>query len=283
MRTYFASSLVGIIIPRALPKAVSHRYDPCAMAFKDDRWRPYVPVAERRRMAAAETKRMRAKGEQVQPVTLKGKAIASTFWGKAWCKHLESYSDFENRLPRGRTYVRNGSVQHLSISRGTIHAVVSGSELYNVDIVITPLSRPAWDRIKKQCTGRIGSLLDLLAGRISDGVMEVVTDRTHGIFPKPREISMSCSCPDWAVMCKHVAAVLYGVGARLDESPDLLFVLRGVDQEELIEEKAEAAVETALGKGKRRRLAEADLADVFGVDIELPGKKPRAKRKNAKK
>ncbi len=250
------------------------------MAFYDGGWRPYVPVAERRRAAERETKKLRGAGVNVQPVSIQGGAIARTFWGKAWCRHLESYSDFENRLPRGRAYVRNGSVCHLEIRKGEVRAVVSGSELYDVHIAITPLSKPAWVRIKKQCTGRISSLLDLLAGRISDGVMEVVTDRAHGIFPSPREIRMECSCPDWAVMCKHVAAVLYGVGARLDESPDLLFVLRGVDHEELIEEKAEAAVQTALSKGTRRRLANADLAGVFGVDIDLPtarvGRKRRA-------
>jgi len=221
---------------------------------------------------------MRAKGIEVRPVHIEGSTIATTFWGRAWCKHLEGYSDFENRLPRGRTYVRNGSVCHLEIHAGQIRAKVSGSELYDVEITITPLALPSWRRIKKQCVGRIASLLDLLGGRISDGVMEVVTDREHGMFPAPPEIRMRCSCPDRAVMCKHVAAVLYGVGARLDEKPDLLFLLRGVDHQELIDEKAEVAVESALAKGTRRRLAESELSEVFGVELDTlvtpqPGKK----------
>jgi uncharacterized Zn finger protein len=227
-------------------------------------------VAEKRRKAAKEMEKMRRKGVIVQPLHIEGRAIARTFWGKAWCDHLEGFSDFENRLPRGRTYVRNGSVCHLEILRGEKRAKVSGSEIYTVTIDIDPLADAAWKRIKQRCTGRIASILDLLQGSLSAGVMAVVTDRDEGLFPKPRQISMECSCPDWAVMCKHVAAVLYGVGARLDEKPELLFLLRGVNHEELIAAKAEAAVEAVLKGGKRRRIAEGDLAEVFGVDIEAP-------------
>ncbi|HEY9593434.1 MAG TPA: helix-turn-helix domain-containing protein [Spirochaetia bacterium] len=232
------------------------------------RWRPYVPVAERQRQSARESKALRTRGTDVQPVVIEGRAIARTFWGKAWCDHLESYSDFANRLPRGRTYVRNGSVWHLEIAKGVVRARVQGSDTYTVTVEIDPLKPRAWAAIKEKCTGQIASLLDLLSGRISEGVMGVVTDRDHGMFPSPKEIHMSCSCPDWAVMCKHVAAALYGVGARLDERPELLFVLRGVDHEELIAAKAESAVESALARGTRRRIADADLADVFGVEID---------------
>jgi len=213
---------------------------------------------------------MRREGVTVQPVNIEGRRIAGTFWGKAWCEHLESFSDFANRLPRGRTYVRNGSVCHLAVERGRIRARVQGSRMYEVSIEVAPLPRAAWKSIKERCTGKISSLLDLLRGRLSAGVMEVVTDREKGLFPKPREIRMDCSCPDWAVMCKHVAAVLYGVGARLDEKPELLFLLRAVDQEELITSHAEAAVQAAVGQGKGRRIAEEDIAEVFGVEIEEP-------------
>ena len=242
-------------------------------------WKRYVPVAERRRNAERAMGKMRDKGSRLQPVRIEGRAIARTFWGKAWCEHLEGFSDFENRLPRGRTYVRNGSVCHLEIRKGEIKAKVIGSTLYTVSIEIAPLSRKAWKSIVETCTGKVSSILDLLQGRLSTGVMDVVTDREHGMFPKPREISMSCTCPDWAVMCKHVAAVLYGVGARLDESPELLFLLRGVNHEELINAKAEAAVETVLKGGTRRRVAEKDLAEIFGVELEdLPSLPPSARR-----
>jgi uncharacterized Zn finger protein len=245
-------------------------------------WSPYVPVAKRRARAARETNKLRKKGMTIEPIEVEGRKIARTFWGEAWCSHLEKFSDYENRLPRGRTYVRNGSVCHLAISRGKVEAIVSGSALYRVDINITPLSVNKWKNVRKQCAGQIGSMLELLQGRLSDNVMEIVTDQNQGLFPMPREITLACDCPDWAGMCKHIAAVLYGVGARLDHQPELLFLLRNVDHEELITTQPDIQ-SAASGKGKRRRLARTDLSDVFGVDMEEPvksGRKTRAVRKN---
>jgi uncharacterized Zn finger protein len=211
--------------------------------------------------------KLRKKGIDIAPVDIADRKIAKTFWGKAWCDHLESFSDYANRLPRGRTYVRNGMVCHLAIGRGEIDALVSGSRLYTVKITIRTLPREKWMEVKTRCAGQIGSLLELLEGRLSKSVLSVVTDRTTGLFPLPKEIRLECSCPDWAVMCKHVAAVLYGVGARLDEHPELLFLLRGVDQDELID--AEIGVAAASGKtrGARKRIAEAALAEVFGIEL----------------
>jgi uncharacterized Zn finger protein len=234
-------------------------------------------MAERWSNAEEEVAGMRKRGVAVQPVRIVGRLIARTFWGKAWCDHLESFSDFENRLPRGRTYVRNGSVRHLEVLPGVIHARVQGSEMYTVSIRVDPLGTREWDAIRKRCTGKISSLLDLLQGRLSAGVMEVVTDRQKGLFPLPTQIEMRCSCPDWAVMCKHVAAALYGVGARLDEKPQLLFLLRAVDLEELIEARAEAAVQDAVKKGTGRRIAESDVAEIFGIEIEEPAAPSRAR------
>jgi uncharacterized Zn finger protein len=194
-------------------------------------WAPYVPVAERRRRAMRKMNALRKKGVDIQPIEIEGRKIAKTFWGEAWCDHLESFSDFENRLPRGRTYVRNGSVCHLAMAKGKIEAKVSGSQIYNLRVRIKTLPAKKWRDVKRRCAGQIGSLLELLEGNLSDHVMEVVTDRKAGLFPLPGEISFDCDCPDWAVMCKHVAAVLYGAGARLDEKPELLFTLRGVKHE----------------------------------------------------
>lgn len=239
-------------------------------------WRPYVSVQERRGKAERAMAQMRKKGVRIQPVHIEGRKIAGTFWGQAWCGHLEKLRDFENRLPRGRTYVRNGSVCHLEIRKGEVEARVQGSSLYTVRLDIKPLARAAWESIKGRCTGHIASLLDLLQGRLSAGVMSVVTDPQTGMFPKPKEIRMECSCPDWAVMCKHVAAVMYGIGARLDEQPELLFLLRGVDHGELIFSKAEAAVGAAVKGGKARRLAEGDVEGVFGIEIvPAEGRAPR--------
>ena len=233
-------------------------------------WPRYVPAAERRAKAAKAMQRLAKKGLALKPVRIEGQKIAKTFWGKAWCANLESYSDYENRLPRGRAYVRNGSVCHLEIDAGTIRAKVAGSRLYDVTISIKALRPEEWEGIKKRSAGEIHSLLDLLSGKLSKEVMAVVTDREHGLFPKPKEIRLECSCPDWADMCKHVAAVLYGVGARLDERPELLFSLRGVRHEELIAASVKEAVESAVRGGRGRRLADSDVAEVFGVEMDGP-------------
>jgi uncharacterized Zn finger protein len=237
-------------------------------------WAPYVPVAERRRRAMKKMDALRKKGVDIQPVRIDGRKIAKSFWGEAWCEHLESFSDFENRLPRGRTYVRNGSVCHLAMAKGRIEAKVSGSELYEVKVHIKTLPGKKWETLKGRCGGQIGSLLELLQGRLSDHVMEVVTHREEGLFPLPGEMSFTCSCPDWAGMCKHVAAVLYGVGARLDNKPELLFALRGVNHEELIEADAEKAMTAATSRGKSKRLAETELGEVFGIELNVGGTSP---------
>jgi uncharacterized Zn finger protein len=242
-------------------------------------FRPYVPVGQRRAQAAREVEKRRKKGQPISPVTIEGRTIARTFWGKAWCENLESYSDYDNRLPRGRTYVRNGSVVDLQIKPGKITALVSGSEIYEITINIAALPDAQWRAIKARCAGQIGSLVELLQGRLSQGVMDVVTAHGEGLFPKPSEIKLDCSCPDWADMCKHIAAVLYGVGARLDQQPELLFVLRKVDHLELIEEAVPQTTSKA-GRGKKT-LAESELADVFGIDLAEPAAAPK-RRKTAR-
>ena len=184
-----------------------------------DWYPPYVPVGARRARARLEMRALRERGVEVQPVEVegRGRAVARSFWGRRWCEHLESFSDYANRLPRGRTYVRNGCVCHLAIETGGVDALVAGRELYHVVIRIRKLKRPAWKAIQAACAGQIGSVLELLQGRLSDRVMEIVADRETGLFPQPGEIKLACDCPDWATMCKHAAAVLYGVGARLDK------------------------------------------------------------------
>ena len=231
-------------------------------------FRPYVSVAERRAKAAREVARLKKKGQVITPVAVDGNKIATTFWGKAWCDNLESYSDFENRLPRGRSYVKNGSVCDLQIEPGKVKALVCGTELYRIAIKIAPLPQATWRAIKSQCAGQIGSLIELLQGKLSDRVMEVVTRREGGLFPKPREIDLDCSCPDWADMCKHVAAALYGVGARLDRQPELLFTLREVDHLELIGEAGAAPAPGKRPPTRARTIAAGDLSDVFGVELE---------------
>lgn len=230
-------------------------------------FRPYVPVAVRRRQAAREMEKLKKQGQVVAPVVIKGRTIARNFWGKAWCENLERYSDYANRLPRGRTYVRNGSVVDLEIESGRVRALVSGSEIYSVVIEIATVPAARWTSICKDCLGSIGSLVELLQGKLAKNVMERVCREGDGLFPSPREIKMTCSCPDWASMCKHVAAVLYGTGARLDSAPDLLFTLRGVDRSELIVGAGSDLPMTQTGIAKERLLEKDDVAALFGIDM----------------
>ena len=231
-------------------------------------FRPYVPVAQRREKAAREMAKLAKKGRMISPIAIEGRLIASTFWGKAWCENLESYSDYESRLPRGRTYVRNGSVVDLQIERGLVRATVSGSELYTIEIEIGVLPKKRWDAICRDCTGSIGSLVELLQGKLSKNVMERVCRAEDGLFPSPDEIELRCSCPDWADMCKHVAAALYGVGARLDAKPDLLFELRGVVRSQLISDAGKDLPLTQRPVAEERLLAEDDVAALFGIEME---------------
>ncbi len=241
-------------------------------------WKPYVPVAARRAQAAKKAAKLEKSGRKLAPARVEGRAIAKTFWGKAWCQHIESFSDYENRLPRGRTYARNGSILDLQITKGAISALVMGSELYELNFTIKPLEKSRWTAIKSRSTGQIDSLVELLQGRFSDAVMRVITDRDSGLFPSPKEIKKTCSCPDWAGLCKHLAAVLYGIGARLDEKPELLFLLRGVDHIELLE--GAPAGKTKTGPGT---LDSGDLADVFGIEISPAEPPPPGKKSPAKK
>jgi uncharacterized Zn finger protein len=233
-------------------------------------WRPYVPVAQRRANASREiAKLMKKTGRAASPVVLDGRTIAGTFWGKAWCDNLEAYSDYANRLPRGRTYIRNGSVVDLQVSEGKITSYVSGSELYKIQINIKPLPQRLWRTIQTECAGKIDSLIELLQGKLSSAVMQVVTRQQTGLFPSPKEIDLDCSCPDWADLCKHVAATLYGVGARLDEKPELLFLLRGVDPADLISRASAADIVRPTAAGEpAAAIADNELAGVFGIELD---------------
>jgi len=230
-------------------------------------WRPYVPVAEKRRQAERKLATLKKQRQSVTPVTVEGRTIAKSFWGKSWCINLERYSGYENRLARGRTYVRAGSVVDLQITKGEIAAMVAGSALYKVKIAIAPVPAARWNAICRECAGTIDSLIELLQGRLSKGVMDRVCRTGDGLFPSPEEIKLSCSCPDWADMCKHVAAVLYGVGARLDERPELLFVLRNVNEHELLASAGQDLTLAQAAPSPAKVLEDGDLAALFGLEM----------------
>ena len=230
-------------------------------------WKPYVTAVERRRKAEREARKLSKTGHSVLPVVVAGRTIARTFWGRSWCDNLEGYSDYANRLPRGRTYVRNGSVLDLQIAPGEVQALVSGSEIYRVAVKVSVVSKARWTSICTDCAGGIDSLVELLQGRFSKGVMERICRQKTGLFPAPAEIQFSCSCPDWASMCKHVAAVLYGIGARLDDRPELLFRLRCVDEKDLIAKAGSGLSISKVGPAADRVLAADGLSELFGLEM----------------
>src|SRR3954464_13160736 len=175
-------------------------------------WRPYVPVAEKRRQAERKLATLKKQRQSVTPVTIEGRTIAKSFWGQSWCSNLERYSDYENRLARGGTYVRSGLVVDLQIKKGEIAAMVAGSSLYKVKIAIAPVTAVRGKAIWRDCAGTVDSLVELLQGRLSKGVMDRVCREGDGLFPSPEEITLSCSCPDWAEMGEHVAGGGGGIG-----------------------------------------------------------------------
>jgi uncharacterized Zn finger protein len=236
------------------------------MAWYGEPYPEYVSAAERRLRAQRQRKELIREGIDPRPIAIEGREIAHTFWGKAWCVHIESLADLATRLPRGRSYVRNGAVLHLEIARGTVRARVSGTELYLVEIGIVPLRAARWKAVRRACAGRIATAVELLSGKLSSAVMTVLCDPERGVFPRSEELELSCSCPDGARLCKHLAAVLYGVGARLDEAPELLFTLRGVELEELVAAAGEAGAR-AGGDAPAAPFTNAELSEIFGIEL----------------
>jgi len=230
-------------------------------------WRPYVSVAQKRLNAQRELAKLKKLGRSIAPVKIEGRTIARSFWGKSWCTNLERYSDYENRLPRGRSYVRNGSVLDLRILKGRVEALVAGLGVYKIKITIAPVAAARWQGICRDCAGTVHSLIELLQGRFDRAVMDRVSREGDGLFPSPGEIELSCNCPDWADMCKHVAAALYGVGARLDDQPQLLFVLRGVNEGELLADASRGLPLSRTAPGAATLLDESDVAALFGLEM----------------
>jgi len=228
----------------------------------------YVPVRERERRAKTAKAEAARKGKTLRPVVIQGRTIARSTWGRAWCGHIESFHDFENRLPRGRTYVRRGAVMDLEIRRGRIDAQVVGNQIYRASVVIAPCTRARWRHLVKRCTGSISSMVELLEGHFSDAVMSRMTGVSDGLFPNLAQVQLACSCPDWAELCKHLAAVLYGVGSRLDAEPELLFTLRGVDPQDLVDVDAAEAAPTRASGGSE---LVGDLSEIFGIEIDVVG------------
>ena len=230
----------------------------------------YITVGEKKAMADASIQRLKKKHPNIQPVLIEGRSLVKSWWGKAWNKNLESYADFANRIQRGRSYVRNHAVVDLKISEGIVTGMVQGTrkQPYKIRIEIDPLTEKRWDRIAKLCNSRIESIEKLIQGKFPEEMKETFTDRQYGLFPTPKEIHFQCNCPDWAYMCKHIAAVLYGIGSRFDDDPLLFFHLRGVDVKQLIKKTIDEKVQNMLkntGKKSCREINLEKIDDLFGL------------------
>jgi uncharacterized Zn finger protein len=233
-------------------------------------YKPYKPVAEKKADAQKKLAKLKKKNPDISPIIIEGRKIAVTWWGIAWNENLESYADYANRIGRGRSYVKNGMVLDLQIGPGVINAKVSGSRKtpYDVLIRIDKLSEERWKAIVEQCSRRIAGISDLVEGKFPEDLAQIFLKQGSGLFPSPREIHLGCSCPDWAEMCKHVAAVLYGVGARLDSDPMLFFTLRSIDFSELLKKSVEEKINSMLknaGRKSARTIDDADIAELFGL------------------
>jgi len=249
------------------------------------RFPKYVSVAERKASAEKKLKKMQKKDPSIQPVVIQGKNLAKTWWGKAWNDNLTKYADFANRVGRGRSYLRHGAVLDLKINPGEVLALVQGSDVdpYQIQIDIKRISKSNWEDIKRLCVGKIESLQELLKGKFPKNLADVFTSKNAGLFPSPKELNFSCSCPDWASMCKHVAAALYGVGTRLDDDPMLFFKLRGVDSKDLVAQAVKDNTNQLLERSKKksnRVIDDIDIADIFDIDMEsAPDKKAKKSEK----
>lgn len=232
----------------------------------------YVSVAEREEKALQTVAKLKKSRPDLAPVSLQNNSLARTWWAKAWNKNLESYADYAYRIGRGRSYVRHRAVVHLKLETGRIEALVQGSERlpYEVQVHIKPLAKETWSALVDSCAGQIDSLAELIEGRFPKALSELFTSKGSGLFPTPEEIRMSCSCPDGAHMCKHVAAAMYSIGVRLDENPNLLFSLRGVEIEALISTAISEKSERMLKKSGRRsaRVLDDDVSSLFGIELE---------------
>ncbi len=247
------------------------------------RFPKYISVAERKANIAKKAAKLKKKNKSLLPIVVEGRMLVKTYWGKSWVKNIESYADYAYRLERGRSYVRHGAVLDLKIYSGSVEAIVSGTRNYTVKIIISTVTSELWKKLIRECSGKVNSLIELLQGKLSEHIMTIIAQPGGGLFPKSKEIEFTCSCPDYAYMCKHVAAALYGIGIRLDTSPELLFQLRQVDHAELIN-KVTDNIDLGSVAMANQNVIDGDLSDIFGVEIApTPGHKKKQARKKTKK
>ena len=229
-----------------------------------------MSVEELQRKAQESVKSAKNKGKEMHPIIVEGRQIAKSWWGMAWCKNIEQYADYASRIERGKRYVRSGAVVDLQIVKGKVKARVQGTRKtpYKVEINISPLKEEVCEDIIEKCSSQIQNLQELVNGQFPESLKEVFLSE-NGLFPSQREISFNCSCPDWALMCKHVAAVLYGIGTKLDENPFLFFELRGIDVNKLVDvtikDHVDSLLEHANMPPTNRVMDDSCIETLFGL------------------
>lgn len=237
------------------------------------RYPKYVSVAEKKARNERKIKKLEKKIENLKPIRIKGRKIAKTWWGEAWNNNLEIYADYSNRLSRGRSYVGQGAIADLKIDDGRVDALVigSGRNPYNIQITVEPLGAEKYKNLIKKIEGKLSSLEDLIKGKFPKVLEEIFVSSESNLFPKSDEIHFYCDCPDYATMCKHVVATLYGVGAKFDEEPLLFFKLRNIQVEDLIsstiEKTSKKLIEQSENKSERV-IEDSDMMAIFDIDLD---------------
>lgn len=215
-----------------------------------------------------------SKNNRYSPVILNNssrfsKNICNSWWGNAWCKNLERYADCNNRIDRGKSYLKNNMVIDLKINGGEIYAKVQGSRKtpYTVKITIDPIDEKKRLRIEEQATGKIQNLEALINGTFPEELKDIFF-QNDGLFPSLKEIHFNCSCPDFARMCKHVSAALFGVGIRLDKNPIYFFQMRGINIDDFVNKAVFGKVNKMLENTDvitTRIIQESDITKLFGI------------------
>jgi uncharacterized Zn finger protein len=157
------------------------------------------------------------------------------WWARRWIEVLESFG-WDNRLQRGRSYARKGQVMSIDVQPGRVTARVQGSRRtpYTVRINVERLGDDEWERAIDAVAEQALFAARLLVGEMPTEIEEAFLAAGVSLFPTSRDVGMSCSCPDWVVPCKHIAAVYYLLGEEFDRDPFLLFTLRGCTREHLM-------------------------------------------------
>ncbi len=231
------------------------------MQTMDEDWdSPRMKVADWGKLAQARLADLRADGAlQLNPVHEKSRKLAKNAWGSAWMRQL-AYCEQEGfSLAAGRSLLRHGCVLDVQVGRGTIDALVSGEELYEIHLKLAEPDEEKIEYLREQCGAHIDSLVALLDGKIDASVMQQLCDPEEGLLPLPYEWQMDCNCPDWNEPCPHAAAAIYAAGCLIDAEPRLLFTLRGIEPSTLCEVPSTAAADFDA----------TDLANTFGIDIDL--------------